>query len=429
VIIRTINWYTRTKFATLVRVSNSASLADFRAALTTPGARTPVLTSLLARMPIAMVGLALLLYVQRETDSFTIAGFVSAGTLVGVAMGAVAQGRIMDRLGPTRPMLVTSTMFVAAVVAEITAIETTQPTAVLVVLGWVIGVTEPMIGSASRALWTHLVPVGPVRNAAFAYEAISLEVFFILGPALAGVLAATPWAGTGLVVSAACMTTGAVGFALTKVVRGVQPAQSGSSTLLGALATPGMRTVALAALGFGVTIGFVEVAVPAAATKAGHAALGGVMLAAWSLTSVFFGVYYAAHPWPRRMNLRLPFLLGVFSLLIAPLAIPSSLLGLALLSLVAGMWITPQATTHSTSIDVVAPAGTATEAFGWVVTSVTLGLATGQSISGYLVEHVGVWSSFVAASGAGLVIAALVWLRRHTLTEQRSPQAELAPAA
>jgi predicted MFS family arabinose efflux permease len=225
------------------------------------------------------------------------------------------------------------------------------------------------------------------------------------------------------------MTTGAVGFALTRVVRGVEPAPSTGASLLGALATPGMRTVALAALGFGTTIGFVEVAAAGTATKAGYPALGGLMLAAWSLTSVFFGVYYAAHPWPRRMSLRMPFLLGVFALLIAPLAIPSSLLGLALLSLVAGMWITPQATTHSTAIDVVAPPGTATEAFGWVVTSVTLGLATGQSISGYLVEHVGVWSSFVAASAAGVVIAALVWLRRNTVTDRSSSHAELATVA
>ena len=407
-------------------MSHSASIADFRAALTTPGARMPVLMSLLARMPIAMVGLALLLYVQRETDSFTIAGFVSAGTLIGVAIGAVAQGRIMDRNGPTRPLLITTALFVGSVVGEIAAIETGRPAAVLVGLGWVIGLTQPMIGSASRALWTHLVPPGPIRHAAFAYEAISLEVFFILGPALAGVMVAAPWPGTALVVSAACMSIGAAGFSLTGVVRAVRPVPSSGGSLLGALATPGMRTVALAALGFGVTIGFVEVAVPAAATKAGHAPLGGVMLAAWSLTSVIFGVWYAAHPWPRPMSLRLPFLLGVFALLIAPLAIPSSLLGLGLLSLVAGMWITPQSTTHSTSIDLVAPPGTATEAFGWVVTAVTVGLATGQSTSGYLVEHVGVWSSFVASSVAGLLIAVAVFTRRHTLTEQRSPAEEIA---
>jgi MFS family permease len=408
-------------------VSHSAGLAEFRAALTTPGARTPVLTSLLARMPIAMVGLSLLLYVQRESGSFAVAGFVSASALTGVAIGAVAQGRIMDRRGITAPLLIASTLFVAAVTTVIVAIETGQPGYVLIGLGWLIGLTEPMVGSASRSLWTHLVPPGPIRHAAFAYEAISLEVFFILGPALAGIMVAAPWAGTGLVFSAVCMVVGAVGFAFTGAVRSVRPTPSAGGTLLGALATPGMRTVALAALGFGVTIGFVEVAMPAAATNAGHAPMGGVMLAAWSLTSVVFGVYYASRPWPRPMGLRLPLLLGGFALFIAPMAIPTSLVGLTLLSLLAGALITPQSTTHSTVIEMVAPPGTTTEAFGWVVTSVTLGLAAGQSASGYLVEHVGVWSAFLASSAAGLVIAALLWLRRGTITEERpAPLPELA---
>lgn len=406
-------------------MSHSARLSDFKAALSTPGARTPVLMSLLARMPIAMVGLSLLLYVQRETGSFAIAGVVSAGSLIGVAIGAVAQGRIMDRRGPTKPLLIASALFVGATTTVIIAVETRQPDAVLVGLGALVGLTEPMVGSASRALWTHLVPPGPIRHAAFAYEAISLEVFFILGPALAGVLVAAPWAGTGLVLAAICMVVGAVGFALTSAARGVAPVVRTDQPLLGALASPGMRTVALAALGFGVTVGFVEVAVPAAATNAGHAPMGGVMLAMWSLTSVLFGLIYAGRPWPKPMHLRLPVLLGGFALLVAPLSIPSSLLGLALLSLVAGTLITPQATTHSTAIELVAPEGTATEAFGWIVTSVTLGLAAGQSISGYLVEHVGVWSSFLAASAAGMVIAVLVWLRRHTVVEEQpaeSPQ-------
>jgi MFS family permease len=410
-------------------VSHSATFSDYRVALTTPGAGWPVVTSLLGRMPIAMIGLSLLLYVQRETDSFAIAGAVSAGSLVGVALGAVVQGRIMDRKGPTLPLLVTAALFVLAVIGAVTAVETAQPSVVLVLLGGVVGLTEPMVGAASRALWVHLVPPGPVRHAAYAYEAISLEVFFILGPALAGLLVAAPWAGTGVVLGAFCMVVGSVGFALTPAVRAVRPAKAAPGRLLGALAYPGMRTVALAALGFGVTVGFVEVAVPAAATEAGRAPLGGVLLAMWSLSSVVFGLYYAVRPWPKPMHLRLPVLLGLFALLIAPMAIPTSLLGLSIAMLVAGVWITPQSTTHSTAIEAVTPRGTATEAFGWVVTAVTLGLAAGHSTSGYLVEHVGIPSAFLAASVAGLVIALLVWLRRDTMVERvPDPEQETATA-
>ncbi|HET9143856.1 MFS transporter [Actinophytocola sp.] len=416
-------------------MSHSARLADYRTALSTPGARMPVITALLARLPVAMVGLSLLLYVQRMTGSFATAGLVSAGVLTGVAVGSVVQGRVMDRLGPTRPLIATSALFGVAVVAGVLAIERHASTLVMVGLAVAIGMTQPTVGSASRALWTRLLPPGSARMAAYTYEAISMEVFFILGPAIAGLLIVAPWPGTGVVAGSVAMLLGGVGFALSPAVRqqrGGDPTESHVG-LLGALSSPGMRTVALAAFGFGLTIGFIEVAVPAAATHAGHAPYGGLMLALCSVSSVIFGILYAARPWPRPLGLRMPVLLAGFALLIAPLAIPSGLLGLALLLLVTGLLITPQATAHSAALEQVAPRGTVTEAFGWVITSVTFGLAIGQSTSGALVEQAGTGAAFLASSLAGLVIAGLVWARRHTVAPaaavQQPAQEDLLPAA
>ena len=397
-------------------MSHSARFADYRAVLTTPGALAPVFGALLARLPIAMVGLSLLLYVQRQTGSFAVAGLVSAGVLIGTASGSVGQGRVMDRLGPTRPLLLVAGLFAVTLSATVLAVQAHAPATLLVGLAFVTGLTQPTVGSASRALWTHLLPPGPTRQAAYAYEAISMEVFFILGPALAGILIAAPWPGTGVVAGGLCQVIGTVRFALAPAVRGQTGGErSGTGRLLGALTSPGMRTVALTSLGFGVTIGFVEVAVPAAATRAGHAPVGGVLLAMWSLSSVIFGVLYAMRPWPRALNVRLPVLLGGFAILVAPLAIPSGLGWLAATMLLAGLLITPQSTAHSAAIELAAPRGTVTEAFGWLITAVTLGLAAGQSASGWLVEHVGIRSAYLAASAAGLLIALLVWARRSTL--------------
>jgi MFS family permease len=399
------------------------SLADYRHALTTPGMAWPVVASVLARLPIAMVGLSALLYVQRETGSFATAGLVSAGSLVGVALGAVAQGRLIDRFGPTRPLLVISALFAMAIAALAVAIEVHASTPLLVLLGVGIGITEPMIGSASRALWGRVVTAESLRHAAWSYEAISMETFFILGPALAGLLVAAPWPGTGMAVGGACMVTGAVMFALTPVVRAWGRAETGHRRWLGALVSPGMRTLALAVFGFGAVIGFVEVAVPAATTQAGKPALGGVLLSVWSVSSVAFGVAYSLRPWPRRIPARLPVLLAGFAALVALSAAPSTLWGLSLALLAAGALITPQSATHSTAIDLVAPAGTEAEAFGWVLTAVTLGLAFGQSASGYLVERQGTAAAFLAAAGTGLAVSLGVWLLRGTMRPLVSPAA------
>ncbi|KOV80555.1 MFS transporter [Nocardia sp. NRRL S-836] len=408
-------------------MSHSARLSDYRAALTTPGMRGPVVASLLARLPIAMVGLSLLLYVERATGSFAAAGLVSAAALVGVAMGSVVQGRLMDRFGPTRPLAAVTALFTLFVTASVIAVEAGAPVFTLVPLALGVGATEPMVGSASRALWERMLPSGPTRMAAYAYESISMEVFFILGPGLAGLLLAAPWAGTGVVVGAVLMVIGALWFAFNPVVRAWGAVAATPRPLLGAFAYPGMRTVALAALGFGVTIGFVEVAVPAFAKAEGHASMGGLMLSLWSISSVIFGVLYGMRPWPRPMHLRLPVLLGGFGLLSLLLAIPATLVGLGIALFVVGTLITPQSTAHSAAIEQVTPNGMAAEAFGWVITSVTVGLALGQGLSGQLIEHFGTRPAFFAAGVAGLVIALAVWLLRATV-RRGVPAGESLPA-
>ncbi|GAA5121597.1 MFS transporter [Pseudonocardia adelaidensis] len=400
-------------------MSSSASLADYRAALTAPGAAVPVLASAVGRFPIAMLPLATLLYVQHETGSFAVAGLVSAGQMVGVASGAVAQGRVIDRLGPSRPLLLIVGVFVLAVTALVIAVETAQPVAVLVALATTAGIVRPALEGASRSLWTTLVPAGPARSAALTYEAISLEVFFILGPAIAAFLVAAPWPGLGLAVAGTAMALGAGAFALSGPARrvGRTPAHDGVS-LLGALARPGMRTVALAALGFGLVIGSVEVGVPAVTAAAGSPTLGGVLLSAWSISSVLAGVLYGMRPWPRPLHLRMPALLGGFAVLVAAMALvgPSGSIAVLVITMVlSGALITPQVTGHSLAVDIAAPPGAAAEAFGWVITAATLGIATGQSSAGIVVEAFGPPASFVSGGMAGVVLAAVLWLRRATL--------------
>ncbi len=404
-----------------------STFTDYRAVLTMRGARLPVLSSAIGRLPIAMFSMATLLYVQRTTGSFAAAGLVSAGTLVGVAVGSVAQGRIVDRLGPARPLLVAALAFAVAAGALVWAIETRQHVAVLVALAVLDGLAQPALPGASRALWSALVPPGPRRDAAYAYEAISLEVFFILGPALAAFLVAAPWPGTGLVAAAAGLVLGTVGFALCPVVRRqeVSAAAEGAG-MLGAIARPGMRTVALASLGFGLVVGAVEVGVPAVTTAAGSVTLGGVLLSAWSIASVIAGVLYSLRPWPRPLHLRLPALLAGFAamgMVMAATAVATSLVPLILAMLVAGALITPQVTAHSIAVEIAAPAGAATEGFGWVITAATLGIAAGSSIAGVAVEQAGPPAGFLAGGVAAAGVAVLLWLRRTTLVAEPAPAA------
>jgi len=392
----------------------STSLTDYRALLRAPGARAPMVASALGRFPIAMLGLASLFYVQRSYDSFAWAGFVAAAALIGESTGSVVQGRIIDRHGPTRPLLLISVLFAVASGCLFLAIEHRLGLPVLIAAGLAMGLTTPALPGSSRALWAHLVPAGSRREAAYTYEAVSLEVFFILGPAAAAALIVAPWAGTGLAVAVGLMLLGAVSFALTPTVRGRRPVATSANSGLGALASPGMRVMTLAALGFGVGIGVVEVGVPAMATEAGRPALSGVLLSAWSVASVLAGLLYGLRPWPRELRNRVPALLAAFGLAVIVMAAAPDLVWLAVTMVLAGATITPQATAHSMGVELTAPAGTATEAFGWVITAVTLGLAGGQALGGALVEAHGPPTAFLAGGvGSVVVSVAVAALRGH----------------
>jgi MFS family permease len=412
----------------------ATSLSDYRALPGYPGARAPMVASAIGRFPIAMVGLAELLYLQRATGSFAAAGAVAAAGVAGVSVGSVLQGRLIDRLGPTRPLLVATTAFALLITTLVTAVERGAPLPLLIGIALVAGLSQPALFGASRSLWTVLVPAGSHREAALTYEAVSLEVFFILGPAAAALLIAAPWPGTGVVVAAASLVVGNVWFALTRAVRRQPPIASARDTTapgLGALGTPGMRTVTLASLGFGLVVGVVEVGVPATTTAAGNPALAGVLLSGWSVASVLFGLLYALRPWPRPLHLRAPALLAGFGgsvMLMAPGGALAGVVGVAVAMMLAGCLLTPQVTLHSLAVELSAPAGTTTEAFGWVITAATLGIAAGQGTAGVVAELAGPGGAFLVGGGAGLLVAGVLWLRRESLRVAAAPEEAHAPA-
>src|SRR5436190_8865756 len=82
-----------------------------------PGARALLASSILARLPLAMFGIALLVHVQRLTGSFSVAGLVSGAYALANAVSAPQLGRLVDRSGQTRVLLAGATVTALALVA------------------------------------------------------------------------------------------------------------------------------------------------------------------------------------------------------------------------------------------------------------------------------------------------------------------------
>jgi hypothetical protein len=99
----------------------SSGAQRYRELVSPPGARVPLVASGLGSLAIGMFILAVLLLAREATGSFADAGRVSGAFGAANALGAVAQGRLMDRLGQPRVLRAVAVGHVLAILAALSA--------------------------------------------------------------------------------------------------------------------------------------------------------------------------------------------------------------------------------------------------------------------------------------------------------------------
>ena len=387
--------------------------------LRAPGVAIIVFATLIGRMPIGISGLAILLFVRDVTGSFASAGLCAGALALGSAIGAPLQGRLIDRRG-VHMLLPLAVMHAAGLIVVLAAGEAGASTVVLAGASLVAGAATPPVSSVLRSRWPFLLAEQPeLIPGAFALDSVMIELIFVIGPLVTTVVVATVGAQYALIVAAACALAGVL--LLLGGLRGrpgPEPTAEGTRALgLGALAAPGLRTLVLASLPVGFTLGTIEVVLPAFSAEEGSAELAGVLLAVWSgasgVAGLAWGVLGNAQPL-LRAHLRLAWLLP---LAIAPLLLATSPLAMAPLAILAGLPIAPLIASRNQLVERVALAGTSTEAFTWPLTALVAGVALGAATAGTVIELSSWAGGVVVAIGVGLVGAVVLVARRATLAE------------
>jgi MFS family permease len=386
----------------------------YRALLRVPGARGPVVASALGSLPIGMYILAILLLSREATGSFAEAGRISGAFGLANALGAVGQGRLMDRHGQPPVLRVVAAGHAIAVAALVIAAERRAPTVVLLLCAAAGGACLPQVPAAMRSLWSVLVEDEERRQAAYAMVAIVFEVSVVAAPALvAGIIAvaspAVATAAAGVLASGA-----ALAFAATDASRRWR-GEPHAAGWVGPLTAPGVRTVFAVLGALGTAIGIVQVAAPAFTADGGSVETGGVLLAALSAGSLVGGLVYGARSWPGRPAIRLALMLAGVAAGCALLAAATSNLTLAAILLVVGALLAPSAIAGSALLDDVAPPGTVTEAFTVMIMGIVAGNAVGNALGGALVDGPGYEQAALTAAAIAASGAVIAYARRSTL--------------
>jgi MFS family permease len=360
---------------------------------------------LVGRLPTSMVLLALLLMVRAGEQSFGRAGLVSAAYGVGAAVSAPVLGRIADRRGQTRVLVICGVAY--AVTLSWTVFASARLSFGSVVAGALLaGIAAPPTGACMRALWPQLVADEELRETSYALDGMLIEASELAGPLLVAGVVALAGPSLAVIVAAVMTAGGALLFAAARPSR-----EMARSTRdfhwAGPLRHRGV--CALLAVIFVSTagIGCFEVAVVGFAAHHGGSAGSGVLLACVTAGSIVGGLWYGSRTWRAPLTRQLAVLLGIVAALsLLPLLAPNQLV-MGLLLVVTGVAVAPSLVVQLSLMSRITTPESRTEAFTWGGTANFAGIAIGGAFAGWVLERFSVAGAFTAAAGTALLAVAV----------------------
>jgi MFS family permease len=378
----------------------------------------------LGRLPQTMNGLGLVFFAHEATGSFAVAGAAVGGSALGMSLGGPLLGRAADAHGAW--VVRASSVAYAALMAAIVLTGHGGPPAVLVILATFAGVAYPPIAGLLRGRLPQLTEDLPhLLGSAYALDSVLVEMTFIGGPLLAGLLVGVASPSAILVAAAVAGVVGPLAF--LHLLPDARPDAPRPTDRLGPLRSPAIATVVMSMLPFGMAMGAIEVMLPAFSVSRHAAGLGGVLLAIWSVGSVLGGLAYGARTRSTPVVVLHRRLTLLYPLAYVPLLASSSVASMAFLVLPAGLLVSPLFASRNELVGSHAPPGTETEALSWPMATLLAGISLGSALSGALIQRSGWRASVLLAIAAAAMAAAVVALRRRSLASA-TPDEEPAGA-
>jgi predicted MFS family arabinose efflux permease len=397
--------------------------SPYRRVLSIPGAVAFSAAGVVARLPIAMVSLGIVLLVSDRTGSYATAGGVAAAYVAATAVGAVPLARLVDRLGQGRVLGPAVSVSCLGLAMLMLAVENDWPSVVTHGFAVLAGLTMPNVGAAVRTRWSHAVQDRALLDTAFAVEAVNDELVFILGPTAVTLLAAGVHPLAGLLTA---LVTALVGTWLLVAQRRTEPPRHWSSSgrrVPSPMPWLGLAPLVVGAIGLGTLFGGSEVAVVAFTDERQSRGTAGILLAVWALGSLLAGVISGSITFRRTPAARYRIGTACLALLMLPLPFVDGPGVMAIVLFLAGFAISPTMIAAVSWVEAVVPRDRLNEGMTLFTTGMVAGVAPGAAVVGMVVDRFGASASFWVPASAGLVstVVALLPTGRRVADEPREP--------
>ena len=377
-------------------------LRPYRDVLTVRGAWQFSGSAFVARAPISMLGIGIVLLVTSERGSYADAGVVAAAALVAGSLIAPMQARVADRVGQPRVIAPLLAVHAVALGLGVWAVTSEKSLVLVSLFAALAGASLPQFGSFVRVRWAYLVGGTGRLPTAFALESVLDEVVFVVGPVLV-TLVATSISPVLALLGTLAFTIGG-GLAYLACRSTVPPRHE---------RVPGDRreplpwrtlvplVVVFTALG--TAFGSIEVSTVAFADELGQRAYAGLVLAAFAAGSLLAGVVFGSLAGGGPSRRRLLVGMVVLTVALVPTLLVSSLWLLAAVLAVAGVSISPSLITGFGMAERSSPRSRVTETLAWTSTALGVGVAVGAALSGSIIDSAGASAAFAVPVGAAAV--------------------------
>ncbi|MET4590259.1 MFS transporter [Arthrobacter sp. 754] len=439
------------------------NFALYRELLAVPRIRRLLLVGMIARIPHSAAGVLLTLHIVLTLgQGYAAAGAAAAVMTIGIALGAPWRGRRVDTVGLRRALIpsVVSETIIWSVVPHV-SYEWLLP---LVFVGGLL--TLPIFSVVRQSL--GVLAAGNQRRTAFALDAITTEVVFMIGPAAGAVAATSGFTVAGLTVvgvstslaglflmwfnpptrsavephaggkvaeaadqryAAEAALVAAAPSHLPEAVAEVVPAGTGPATtgragLRGKVVhnfawfTAAVAAIFAVAAGAGMVLSGSDVGIVAALETGGRQSEIGIVFLFWCAASVVGGLLYGAM---HRPVSPLILLLGMAALTI-PMGFTQDTWTLALVSVLPGLLCAPVLSAASEKVAELVPEERRGEAMGWYGSALTSGVALGAPLAGVFIDIVGPAGGFAAVGAAGVVLSLLGLLLQYRLRRRAAAE-------
>ena len=414
------------------------NFALYRELLAVRPIRRLLLVGMIARIPHSAAGVLLTLHIVLTLgEGYAAAGAAAAVMTIGIALGAPWRGRRVDTAG-LRTALIPSVIS-ETVIWSIVPHVSYQWLLPLVFVGGLL--TLPIFSVVRQSL--GVLAEGDQRRTAFALDAITTELVFMIGPAAGAVVATSGFTTAGLTVvgvatslaglflmwfnpptrsaaqtlecveeeqhAAEVAVVSTAPAHLQEAAAELAPAGAATSAaqaLRGRLAdgfswfTATVAALFAVAAGAGMVLSGTDVGIVAALQIGGHQSEIGIVFVFWCAASVVGGLVYGA------MHRPVPpiFLLLGMAALTLPMAFAHDTWTLAFVSLLPGLLCAPVLSAASEKVADLVSEERRGEAMGWYGSALTAGVALGSPLAGVFIDVMGPSGGFVSVGAAGVVL-------------------------